>query len=419
MTRGYGEIRSGHSGVVSNTRRMAIEFRTATAEDAAEMFHVDGRNFGTSFTDEEIAERMPVMEWERMHIALDRGRIVSAVGVATLDIGVPGGATLPMGGVTWVSTAATHRRMGLMRTLIDSAHADAAERGEPMTGLGASEASIYGRFGYGTATFSRQLKIAARGAQLHPTMPDPGGVRFESEVATIRKHVEQLWERSRQRRAGEVSRSSAWWDLIMKVRSRAEDSSSPAFWLLHDEGYAAYRVEEKWDDAAPNHHLDVVEMVTLSTEADAALWRVLLSIDLMSTIATRALPFDHPLPYWLANQRAVRTTSVTDWVWLRPIDPARVFAGRTYGAAGRLVIDVAGQVLAIDAPIADAPAVVTSTSDAPDLTIGLDAVAPLLMGSVDPFVLAAAGRIRGDVDALRRAKAMCATDLAPYGQMMF
>ncbi len=397
------------------TVAMAIELRTATADDQADLFRVDGRSFGYVFSADEIAERAPTLEWDRFQLAVDGGQIVSAVAALTMQISLPGGRSVPMGGITWVSTAATHRRRGLMSTLIERAHRDAEDRGEAVTGLGASEAMIYGRFGYGVSTFSRRVEVAVRQVEFVGAGAD-GGVRFEHDEAALRAHVIPLWEAARATRPGEVSRNEAMWDAIFSVRRRHSDGASPAFWLLHADGYVSYRVTNEWDDGHAQNRVDVGDFVAVNDAARAALWRVLLSLDLVAKVTCAVAP-DDPLPYWLSNFRAVRTKFVDDWVWLRPLDVARLFGARTYGSTDALVV----QFGATSLQIAGSPdgAEVSSTDAAADLVVDTTAVGPLLMGGVSPHVLAAAGRLQGDADALRRARSFFAAERLPFGQMMF
>jgi len=396
---------------------MSIEMRTCTPADADELFRVDGRNFGSHFTPEEVHERLPIIEWDRFQVAVDRHSIVAIVGVFTLDVTVPGGAKVPVGGITWVNTSATHRRRGLMAQLLDRAHLDSAARGEPMTGLGASESAIYGRFGYGVSTWQRRVAITTAQLRMRPQAPVVGDVWFEHDPDALRAHVLPLWEAGRRHRTGEVSRPPAWWDLIFTARSRAEGGATPAYWLLHEHGYAAYRVTDQWNDGHPSHRLDVVEMVAVTDEARAALWHTLLSMDLIGEI-TAAVPPDDPMPYWLDNYRAVRTTTLNDWLWFRPHDPAAMFSARTYGTSDGIVVQVDDTRLLIDG--SPQGAAVTPTDRAPDLRLAAQAVGPLLMGGQHPRVLASAGLLSADDPAsLHRAAQFFRTDPLPYGQMMF
>ena len=66
---------------------------------------------------------------------------------------------LPLRMVTDVTTSPAHRRQGLLRRLMEDDLADAAAKGVPMAALTASEATIYGRWGFGVATFVVGLEV--------------------------------------------------------------------------------------------------------------------------------------------------------------------------------------------------------------------------------------------------------------------
>src|SRR6187399_3238329 len=103
---------------------MSIEIRPPTDDEWPAVCRADGRAFGSAFTAEEIEELRPLHDMKRFRVAYDGNEIVSVAGSYALNVTLPGGASVPMGGVTWVSTAATHRRQGLMRRVIDEIHTD-------------------------------------------------------------------------------------------------------------------------------------------------------------------------------------------------------------------------------------------------------------------------------------------------------
>src|SRR4051794_41728182 len=100
--------------------------------------------------------------------------MVATTGIFTRELTVPGGL-VRMPGVTLVGVLPTHRRRGLltglMRRQIDDIHAT----GEPIAALWASEAAIYGRFGYGTAARHVSVTLRTAGAGLAPAAPAPEG----------------------------------------------------------------------------------------------------------------------------------------------------------------------------------------------------------------------------------------------------
>ena len=81
------------------------------------------------------------------------------------------GATVPAAGVTIVTVHPTHRRRGILSTMMDRQLADLHERGEPIAVLRASEAAIYGRFGY-AAGHPRARPRAGTGPAAAPAVPD-------------------------------------------------------------------------------------------------------------------------------------------------------------------------------------------------------------------------------------------------------
>jgi predicted acetyltransferase len=84
----------------------------------------------------------------------DAGELVATGGRTHRDLTLPGLATIPVGGLTWISVLSTHRRRGILRRMIECHFDDVLERGESASILIASESIIYGRFGYGTGTRS-------------------------------------------------------------------------------------------------------------------------------------------------------------------------------------------------------------------------------------------------------------------------
>ena len=71
----------------------------------------------------------------------------------SFQLSVPGQEMLPAAGVTFVAVLPTHRRRGVLSSLMRRQLADVRDRGEPLAILWASEAVIYGRYGYGRASW--------------------------------------------------------------------------------------------------------------------------------------------------------------------------------------------------------------------------------------------------------------------------
>lgn len=397
---------------------MPITFRTAVESDWPSLCKADGRAFGFAYTPELIDKARPIHDISRFELALDAKEIVAIVGAFTLQVTLPGGGPLPMGGVTWVSTAATHRRQGLLSRLMARTLADIDSRGEPVAMLSASEGGIYERYGFGVATQQRITSIDRRLVQLRPEFqPKPGGVRFVDGDAAM-AHISKVWHRFHRLRSGEVDRSDAWnrfhFDLLAKPRG----GFGPALYLAHRDGYAAFRIEEQWNDGRPAHNMSVVELAAVTAEAHAALWHTLLGVDLVGPITSRQVPLDDPLPYLLTDQRALQTTALHDGIWVNVRDIAASFAARTYSTTDRFVVEVDGTRWAIEG--GPDGATCSRVRTRADLVMDHASLGALLLGGVRPSTLAGGRRLESrSTSALRRADGFFVTSPAPHCQTLY
>src|SRR5258708_33399700 len=117
-----------------------------------------GQYFGIE-SDPDRAERFArVLPVDRMHAAFDGTQIVGGAGAFPFPLSVPGGF-VDCAGTTVVGVAPTHRRRGVLRSMMRPHLHDAHERGEPIAALWASEETIYGRFCYGPAGFAGDVSI--------------------------------------------------------------------------------------------------------------------------------------------------------------------------------------------------------------------------------------------------------------------
>src|SRR4051812_4460672 len=89
-------------------------------------------------------------------------RVVATFRSFTTPLTVPGGEVVA-DAVTNVTVAPTHRRRGLLSTLMRDDLAAAAGRGESVAILIASEWPIYGRYGFGAATDIATWEVDTRG----------------------------------------------------------------------------------------------------------------------------------------------------------------------------------------------------------------------------------------------------------------
>jgi predicted acetyltransferase len=345
------------------------------------------------------------------HAELDRSlglwegdRVVATSGVYSRQMTVPG-AVVPMAGVTWVSVSPTHRRRGVLTAIMRRQLTELHEQGrEPVAALWASEGSIYGRFGYAPATWRGNLSGAVERLRLRPGT-DVGAGRVEVVTAEeYRAAAAELHERVWRSVPGNLARDDRWWDRALRDETDRRSGASERRFLLHAEpdgavtGYAAHRVTPGWtEDGEADGTVTVEEIRAVSTPAYAALWRFLLSIDLVRTLKAPSQPDDDPLRHLLADPRALHARPV-DALWVRLVDVGRALAARRYPTPINLVFEVRDAFC----PWNDGRWALTAgpsggfcapTDSDPDLVVDVEALAAAYLGGTSLATLQAAGRV--------------------------
>ena len=294
-----------------------------------------GHYFGWVPSEEEAERFSKMLPVERMHAAVDGKQIVGGAGVFPFEMTVPG-AIVPCAGVTVVGVLPTHRRRGIltrmMRTQIDDIH----ERGEPFAALWASEPTIYGRFGYGHASRTHEIKLPrVRAALRAGTPPRVGEVRLV-EPSEAAKAFPRIWDKVRAVTPGMLSRSKDWWELrrLRDDPARRPPGSGPLNLALYEldgkpAGYALYRIAQSEEDGEWKRKLRVVEAVGVDAVATREIWRFLSEIDWTHEIIAWLLPTDHPVQHLFARFDALDLRT-SDGLWVDLIDVGASLSARGY-----------------------------------------------------------------------------------------
>src|ERR1700754_3641140 len=174
----------------------SVEIRSATDADWPAIALLDATSFGRFGHPESLNVWRSLIATDGTVLACDGPDVVGMAHYLDLHLTVPGGAVLPMAGVTIVGVAPTHRRRGILRAMYTELHDRIAAAGYPLAGLTASEGGIYGRFGYGPATIEQALTVDRRFVRFRDDAPDPGGVRVVRAV-DHRDELEDIYERWR------------------------------------------------------------------------------------------------------------------------------------------------------------------------------------------------------------------------------
>ena len=316
---------------------------------------------------------------------------------------LPGGAQLPCTGVTRVSVAATHRRRGLLRAIMDFQLTEIRELGLPLAALWASEAGIYQRFGYGVAALEEHWRIERPHTGLGSWVGDlPGSVRY-LPASDARPVLEPIFDRYQSNRSADMQRIGYRWDQRLADYEGDRRGLSPLNIVVHEtsgtiDGYAQYRMKSPWEDDLPAFELSVDEVVGLTREAELGLWQYLFGVDLVRNIEAIRQPVDATLPWALSDMRRLHRR-VMDSVFARVLDIPAAFSARSYLSPGSLVVHVddtvmpdAGGRFRIEAGSGGSD---VKRTDAPaDLDVHPAGLAPLLMGTATATSLARAGFVR-------------------------
>ncbi|KUI26577.1 hypothetical protein AU196_02915 [Mycobacterium sp. IS-1742] len=386
-----------------------LHLRPVIEGDWPRMVRLDATNFGHVVDESAVTVWRSLIPEDAALVMADGSDVVGQAFYVDLQLTVPGGAVLPVAGITWVSVAPTHRRRGVLRSMFTALHDRIAAAGHPIAGLTASEGGIYGRFGYGPATTVNEWSVDRRTAQFRSDTPDPGGVRIVTP-AEHRDDFAAVYDRWRIATPGGLVRPPAMWDDLLADRDDDRAGGSALFAFLHADGYVLYRVH-----GAGPRHIRVVELTAATAAAHAALWRALCGLDLMERIDVATHPAD-PLPYLLTDARRVRTTAVADDLWLRLMDIPAALAARTYDRDLSAVLEVRdgfrcdGGRFALE--IRDGRAVCAPTDNAPDVVLDIDVLGSLYLGGHRASAFAAANRLHSDdSDLVARIDRAFATDV--------
>lgn len=395
---------------------MDISIRSATLDDFPEILRVDGAAFGLTYEPVDLDDILTIVDPDRFLVATDADAIVGISGDFPFAMTLPGRTQLDVRGVTWVSVSPTHRRRGILSDLMHHQLRGFADAGAPAAILTASESGIYGRFGYGPASQIRKVSIDRRRARLRRPVDSSSVVL--ATAAQARAAIPEIHERWRQQVPGGLRRAGAWWDLVELDRPHLRHGMSNLFYLLHADGYVAYRVREDWNDWNPRHVCVISEYAAVTPEAHAALWQVLLGLDLFGAIETDRLPADDPVPLLLGEPRLVRTTMLSDGVWVRPLDVEGLLGARRYAIEVDVVVEVRDELLGDGRyRLRGGPdgAVCERTDRSPDLICDVAVLGSLSLGGQRLQAFVDAGLVGApDAATVRRLDRALLADRAPY-----
>jgi predicted acetyltransferase len=253
------------------------------------------------------------------------------------------------------------------------------------------------------------------------TVPGPVPGRFRPFSRTDYAFIEPVYEAFAAPRPGYLRRTDDLWQHATFL-SGPEDPLAVAYEEEGKvQGYLIYFAEAQRREPGEfggNVSVRVQDFIWHTPSAYRALWAYLRQIDLAREITVRHVPLDDPAPHLLLEPRMLNALS-WDGLLARIVDVEQAMAQRHYAGEGRLTFAIEDEMAPWNAGRweleTDGTTTIVRRSDrAPELTMPVAALAPLLFGHVSASQGARMGRLTAHApDALPRWDALLRTAFPP------
>jgi predicted acetyltransferase len=377
-----------------------------------------------------------------LRVAWDDGAAHPEIPVATLSawdtsISIPGALGAPTGriqarAISAVSVAPTHRRRGIARSLLTNELSDAHRRGVPIAVLTATDAAIYGRFGFGPATRGADYSLDTRRARW--TTDRPAGRVEMIDREELRPVIARIDAEAAEGVAGEIERWDDFYDRLLGLTPdrRAAAASVHAVRYVDagdvPRGYALYRVVRNAADPRLRE-ASIIELVAASDDAYVSLWRFMSELDLVDRVVARLRDVDEPLRWMLEDPEAVTRSNERDQLWIRILDPIAALSARGWSAPDALALTVSDPlghasgvylITVSDSGLADVGRVESVPDGHPHLSLGVAELGAVLLGGASTRTLERAGRVHPSEPGLSaRFDRMLAAERPPRLSSLF
>ncbi|WP_306323072.1 MULTISPECIES: GNAT family N-acetyltransferase [unclassified Streptomyces] len=404
---------------------MATELRTLRHSEWDEWYGKLERAFGGVVeSPEERGLYQELTAVDRSLGVWDGDECVGTAGAFPFRVSVPGGAFVGAAGVTMVSVATTHRRRGILTSMMRRQLDDVREWGEPLAVLTASEPVIYGRFGYGIGTRKATVRIESQRVRIDaPAGADDVRLRYV-DVAEAAERCEAVYLRTVGTRPGMLARLPGWERLPLLDPPQERGGASALLCVVAERdgetvGFARFSVKPESEHGVDRSTVLVREVTAVEPAAYAALWRFLTDIDLTESVHCDNLPVDDPLFSLVSDVRrcAVR---VRDSMHVRLVDVGQALEARTYLTPVDVVFEVADAFCPWNEGrwrlVGDAKGASCKRTEEPaELSLSVRELGAAYLGDASLMELAGAGRVReARPGALAEASVAFGVPVAPW-----
>ncbi|GAA1414134.1 UPF0256 protein [Glutamicibacter uratoxydans] len=321
----------------------------------------------------------------------------------TLNAG--GRQPVPLHKISAVTVSPTHRRRGILSAQMRDDLAYAASQGFALAGLTASEATIYGRFGFEVATRQQRFTLKCEGGlklrgQLPGTVVDIDAQQFTEQYRDVAARAQQATFGSVDGALYDEGYALGRWDgyeTLAKPKHMRFAASYDQQGTL--DGFITYKFAG-WDKEPAR--MVVHKLIAVNPAARIKLLAYVANHDLVHEVYASG-PLDDPLRLMLADERSSTVRSVDDVLWLRVLDVCAAFSRRGYWREGAVVLQVAdelgfaegrylfdiGQDSVVVEPLEPGE---QAWPEVPEIALGVRELAGLYLGTTSLDQLLAVGR---------------------------
>ncbi|MGV3549279.1 GNAT family N-acetyltransferase [Rhizobium sp.] len=338
------------------------------------------------------------------------------------SIVLPGGGSVRHLSVTHVGVAPDATRRGIARRLIVEQLKRARMQGYAVAGLRASDARIYGRYGYGVASWSVQHELDLGRTAL--AIPIPRETLRIVDARDSFPLFRAIADADQTPRPATLARWDGWWAI---QQFRTVHGATPHHAVVvgpegGERGYLRFHVEtaDNWFTSS-RRSVIVDDLVAHDDQAWRTLIGHLFTQDILHRVVFPSRPVDDPLPFLLGNPRAVEISNHRDESWIRPLDLEALLAARRYGGTRQVAIAVEDNLFAENTGTwSVGPDGAKRSHERPEAHIAISELATLIFGAQPASLLAAASRIRtASTNVADELTQIFATSRSPHSGISF
>jgi len=402
-----------------------VKVRQPTAEEYTAHFTSVDAAFGAP-TDPKLTNREAMAPPPNRLVVLDGQRIIGGCSRYDSRLSLPGGAWVPVAALSGVGVEPGVQGRGALRSLMRAHLDDCRARGDAASVLIASQAPIYGRFGFGAASSTCHWEVDGTAAGLVEGAPTTGTeVRLDHRRDDpVFAELDRIWRAAGSVRAGSLTRSRPWWEGVFSPHE-SWLGGGKLMLAMHESGYLTYTTDVgRGRQGLAEAEISIQELVAVDVGTELDLWRFAAALPWARRIKWHYAPTDPAALFWLRDPRHLRRMAHFDMYWLRPLDLVQLIEARAFTGDGDVVLEVADPIFddlagRFELRVRDGEGGWRRTDRSAQLRVTVGDLGAFWLGGASPRQLLAVGRIEGEPAAAATLDRLLSTDGPPRSVARF